>query len=152
MNNPVLLNPAGQLLPEIIQRLKEARKTKPIWAKQIDDACEVETLEGIVQANPGDYLCRGISAEHWPQKEEKLLEKYIASGEFDKDGWQRFEPKPDSEAVEATQYDRRFTISATWGELNGKAGDYVVRSRADLSDVWIVDRVIFESTYEVLSD
>ncbi|MFO0943829.1 MAG: NAD-binding protein [Pirellulales bacterium] len=151
MNKSVLLNPDGNLLPEIVQSLKDARKTKPIWAKLIEVAREVETLEGAMQANPGDYLCRGISAEQWPQKEKKLLEKYIASGEFDKDDWQRFDPKLDSEAVEAAQIDRPFIIKASWGELAGKDGDYVVRSKTDPADVWLVDRVIFEQSYEFAS-
>jgi hypothetical protein len=37
---------------------------------------------------------------------------------------------------------------AKWGELKGKAGDYIVRSIEDTSDIWIVDRAIFEASYE----
>ena len=151
MNQPTLINPDGQLLPAIAVRLKLARKSKPIWAKRVDEACEVETLEGRLQAQPGDYLCRGVRQELWPQKEKNLLEKYVASGRFDKDGWQRMDPKPDVQAVEAAQIDHSFIVKASWGELAGKAGDYVVRSRTDQSDVWLVDRVIFESTYQFVS-
>lgn len=148
MNVAELLNPEGQLLPEIARRLREARKTKPIWGKRAEVAGEVETLEGRLQFQHGDYLCRGIVGELWPQKESKLLEKYVASGQFDAEGWQRFDPKPDSQPVEATQIDHPFRVLAHWGELTGKSGDYLVRSKTDPTDVWIVDKTIFDATYE----
>jgi len=143
-----LLNPAGRLLPTVTARLFEARKTKPLWAMRVEVACQVDTLEGQLQAQPGDYLCRGVVGENWPQKESKLLEKYTPSGRFDMNGWQRFDPKPDSEPVEAAPIDHPFRVQAQWGELTGKPGDYVVRSKTDPTDVWIVDKSIFEGTYQ----
>lgn len=147
--NPVaaLLNPNGQLNADVAKRLWKARKSKPLWAKRLLDAQSVETLEGLLHAEAGDFLCRGVNGELWPQKAVKLLEKYSASESFD-NGWQRFDPKPDSEGVEATQVDHAFRIQAHWGILNGKPGDYVVRSRTDSTDVWIVDKSIFEATYQ----
>ncbi len=78
---------------------------------------EVETLEGRVNAQPGDFLCRGLLGEQWPQKGEKVLEKYTPSQQLDSEGWQRYEPKPDSDAVEAFQVNYPFHIIARWGEL-----------------------------------
>jgi hypothetical protein len=151
MNELPLLNPDGQVIPEFAARMVESRKTKPIWAKRIETTQDVETLEGRLVAAPGDYLCRGIIGEQWPQKESKLLEKYTPSGDFDEAGWQRFDPKPDSEPVEAAPVDQAFRVKAQWGELTGKAGDYIVRSKTDPTDVWIVDKAIFEGTYQAQS-
>ena len=143
-----LLNPDGQLLPELAARLCEARKTKSIWAKRVEVTQDVDTLEGRLVAGPDDYLCRGIIGEHWPQKGQKLLEKYVPSDEFDAVGWQRFDPKPEAAPVEAAQIDTPFRVTAQWGELKGKALDYVVRSTTDPTDIWIVDKAIFVASYE----
>ncbi len=126
----------------------ETRKTKPIWAKRIETKREVETLEGRLVAGPDDYLCRGIVGEYWPQKQSKLLEKYVSSNEVDSEGWRRFDPKPESTPVEAAQLATAFHVTAHWGELTGKAYDFVVRSKTDPSDIWIVDKAIFEASYE----
>lgn len=148
MTTTLLLNPNGQLLVEVASRLRQVRKTKPLWARLLDSDCEVESREGRLQARAGDYICRGVVGEQWPQEETKLFEKYVATGQFDADGWQRFDPKPDTRPVLAAQIDHAFRVVAHWGELNGKAGDYVVRSQSDVSDIWIVDKTIFEATYE----
>ncbi len=59
-SEPKLLNPNGKLLPDIERRLALARKTKPLWAKLIGQAMSVNTLEGTINAEPGDYLCREL--------------------------------------------------------------------------------------------
>lgn len=148
MNDLPLLNPNGQLMPEIAARMFETRKTKPIWAKRIETNREVETLEGRLVAGPDDYLCRGIIGEYWPQKHSKLLEKYVYSDEIDSEGWRRFDPKTEAAPVEAAQVATVFRVTAHWGELTGKANDYVVRSKTDPTDIWIVDKAIFEACYE----
>ncbi len=145
---PKLLNPSGKLLSEIANRLTPARKTKPLWAKLIDQMQVIETREGTLTAQPGDYLCRGIEGEPWPQKADKLREKYSPSREVDGDGWERYEPKPAAEGIEAAQFDQPFRVITQWGELQGKANDYVVRSKSDPADVWIVGQAIFEASYE----
>ena len=152
MNNSPLLNPNGQLLPELTTRLFEARKTKSIWAKRVKVEQDVETLEGRLKAGRDDYLCRGIFGEHWPQKFQKLLEKYVPSDKFDAEGWQRFDPKPEAAPVEAAPIETPFRVIAHWGELSGKANDYVVRSTTDPSDIWIVAKSIFEARYDRVAD
>ena len=150
MNDPKFewMNPDGELLEAVATRMREARKTKPLWARRVETAQQIESLEGIQQLKAGDYLCRGIQGEYWPQAHKKLLETYNASGEHDTDGFERFDPKPDGKWVQATTIDQPFRIVAKWGELKGKAGDYIVRSIEDTSDIWIVDRAIFEASYE----
>ncbi len=149
MNDSPLINPNGQLLPELKARLFEARKWKSIWAKRVEVQQEIETLEGRLIAGPDDFLCRGIVGEYWPQKFQKVLDKYLPSDEIDAEGWQRFDPRPETAPVEAAQVETAFRLIAHWGELNGKANDYVVRSTTDPTDIWIVDKAIFEASYDV---
>ena len=103
MPKPEVINPGGQLITEIEAQLFLAIKTKPLWAKQIDAPQEVVSLEGRERVEAGDYLCRGIQDEQWPQKAKKLLSTYIATSEKDDAGWQRFDPKPNAAPVQAAQ-------------------------------------------------
>ncbi len=148
MNSPKLLNPAGKLISEIEASLTLARKAKSLWAKRLETSTVINSLEGPLPAEAGDYICRGIHGEFWPQKARKLFDTYHATDQFNSDGWQQFSPKPDSAPVQAVQIDFPFSLTSHWGELVGKAKDYVVRSTSDSSDCWIVDRAIFESSYE----
>lgn len=143
-----LVNPNGSLTSEIVSQLFRARKTKPVWAKLVESPTEIRSLEGLQQVPAGSYLCRGIRGEYWPQSEKKLLETYNSSGEFDDQGFQRFDAKPDAPVVEAAQVDHAFRVVAHWGELNGKPNDYVVRSTTNPSDVWIVAQAIFDASYD----
>lgn len=147
MTKPRLLNPDGKLLAEIEPQLFLAVKTKPLWAKRVDEAQEVISLEGREKVAAGDYVCRGIHGELWPQQANKLLEKYLASKEFD-DGWQRFDPKPDIAPVQAAKLSYAFRVHAHRGELTGKPNDYIVSSTTDPTAIWIVDKAIFEASYE----
>jgi len=144
----LLVNPDGKLLEEIEQKLFKARKSRALWAKEVEAPMEIETLEGKITAQPGDYVCRGIVGEYWAQKAKKLLETYDPTDDRDDDGWQRFAPKPDAPLVEATQVEAPFRVIARWGELQGNAGDYVVRSTTDRTDIWIVGKAIFEASYD----
>lgn len=148
MGKPILLNPDGRVLPAIASGLRDARKTKSLWAKRIERASQIQTLEGFVSAEVGDYLCRGIEGEYWPQTKKRLLERYFATNHLDQEGWQRFDPKPDLQPVQAVAIDHPFRVLAQWGELTGKAYDYLVQSKADNKDIWIVDKTIFEASYE----
>lgn len=130
-----------------------ASKTKPLWAKMLNGDCSVETLEGKMAAHSGDYLCRGTTGESWPQKAETLLKKYSATGERDGDGWEKFIPRPEEAGVQAARIEHPFSVKASWGELQGNPGDYLVKSEADKDvtypdDIWIVKQTIFEATYE----
>ena len=147
-NEPRLLNPNGKLVADIEAALFLAKKTKSLWAKRLVASQKVNTIEGEVTANAGDYLCRGIAGELWPQRATKLQEKYESSGEFDSDGWELFNPKPNLAPVEAAQVATSFRVEAKWGELLGKTNDYVVRSTTDPTDIWIVDQAIFKVSYE----
>ncbi len=52
------------------------RKSLNVKAVKMPYAFEVETLEGIMKGNAGDYLVRGVSAEYYPIKKELFERTY----------------------------------------------------------------------------
>lgn len=130
-----------------------AKKVRSIRARKLEYDETVQTLEGPVEAKSGAYLCRGEAGEPWPQSAKSLHERYVETNEVDSEGWRLFTPRPDTEGVLAARIDHPFSVEATWGTLQGKAGDYVVKQFADRDvpnpkDVWIVDSTLFEATYQ----
>lgn len=130
-----------------------AKKVRPIWAKEVTECQTVDTLEGSETVEAGDYLCRGAAQEIWPQSADSLRKKYDPTDEADDEGWRKYVPKPDAKGVLAAQIDHAFKVHATWGELSGKSGDYLVKNYDDKDvdypeDVWIVDRDLFTATYK----
>ncbi|MEK6260373.1 MAG: hypothetical protein AABP62_17275 [Planctomycetota bacterium] len=132
-----------------------AKKTRPIWARRVEAAQTVTTLEGEEQVAAGDYLCKGEAGDIWPQTEKDLHKRYTATDEVDADGWRKYQPQPDAQGVMATQIDHPFEVQATWGQLTGKRGDFLVKNFQDREtaypdDVWIVDQTLFRQTYEAV--
>jgi hypothetical protein len=130
-----------------------ARKTRPIWARRLEQAERVTTLEGEEDVPAGTYLCRGEAGDLWPQTAERLEAKYLATDEVSADGWRKHLPHPDNTGVMAAGIDGAFAVTAQWGKLTGKPGDYLVKNYDDRDapypdDVWIVDASLFEATYE----
>ena len=131
-----------------------AKKTAPLWAKQLDEDQTIETLEGPTTAKAGDFLCRGAAGEFWPQSVKRLNEKYDQTEEIDENGFRKFVPKSQ---VMAAQVDHPFHVKTSWGDLEGEPGDFVLKSFDDKEveypdDVWIVDRKLFADTYEEVRD
>ena len=57
----------------------------------------------------------------------------------------------------ATPLDHPFEVQATWGQLSGKPGDFLLKNFSDREtaspeDVWIVDQTLFQQTYEAVAD
>ena len=57
----------------------------------------------------------------------------------------------------AAQIAHAFTVQAKWGELRGKAGDFLIKKYEDRDlvhpdDVWIVDQQLFAATYERVAE
>ncbi|MBM83800.1 MAG: hypothetical protein CMJ78_24860 [Planctomycetaceae bacterium] len=65
-----------QLLAQIGDAWARARKTQPLWAKVATEAGTLQSLEGPVSYEAGDYICRGVNDDFWVQDESKVLEKY----------------------------------------------------------------------------
>ena len=51
-----------------IEGFDEYQKVEPTKAVQMDEAFEVETLEGTMKGQKGDYLAQGVDGERWPVK------------------------------------------------------------------------------------
>jgi hypothetical protein len=152
MTQPRLLNPDGRLPGDIEQRLRRARKIRPLWAKRLVAAQDLATIEGNTAASAGDYLCRGVADEQWAQRADRLLARYLPSGVLDQAGFERFDPRPDAAVVEVAPVEVAFCVATRWGVLNGKAQDFVVRCTADPSDLWIVSRSIFQYSYQMIAE
>lgn len=148
--------PANQELLDEVARAQgwfHARKTQPIWAKRLEADQTVETLEGTEQVTAGTFLCRGEAGDVWPQRAERLESNYQATEELDADGWRKYVPRPDAEGVLAARVPHPFTVESRWGQLTGKAGDYLLKNFSDKNvpypdDVWIVDQTLFAATYQ----
>ena len=102
----------------------------------------IYTMEGPVAFQAGDYLVRGIKGEEYPIPPQNFAVLYDERS-MDPDGegfaWYR----PANIIHQAVQIAERKA-----GEIyTGKAGDYLVRTGQGSSG-WIVDRTIFEQTYE----
>lgn len=93
-------------------------------------------------------------------KTSKLLQKYTVV-DITEDGWLVCEPKPENE-VWATEYiegEGKFSIFAQWGEKmadgqyiqTGDVGDYILRSKTDPNDYWIVRKSLFDSIYNKIA-
>jgi hypothetical protein len=129
-----------------------AKKTRPILAKRLEADQTVKTLEGEEQVKAGHYLCKGEAGDIWPQTEKDLNKRYNSTEEVDADGWRKYVPHPDAQGVLATQIEHAFSVHASWGQLTGKPGDYLVKNFQDRetpypTDVWIVDQTLFGQTY-----
>jgi hypothetical protein len=129
-----------------------AKKTRPIWAKRIEQDQMVQTLEGVETVKAGHMLCRGEAGDIWPQTAEQLAKRYSPTEEMDAEGWRKHLPHPDAQGVMAIQIGHPFSVVASWGRLEGKAGDYLLKNYQDRDtdypdDVWIVDQKLFAQTY-----
>jgi hypothetical protein len=128
-----------------------------IWAKRLtkEDYDRrggiVNTMEGPVAFQPGDYLLRGIPGEEYPSTPQSFASFYDAqSMESDLDGFARYCPR--NLIHQAVQIAEPFAVeSGAGGFYTGKAGDYLVRTEK-LSSGRIVDRTIFEQIYERVVD
>lgn len=149
-----------------------ARKTMPIWARALnpqDINKEFQTIDHVAQvAREGFWLCAGVSGEPWFQRLEDILDKYEATAEerrqFDFDLYaciyHVFHPKANVASwvaqVNAVGVSGFFIepIYDPAHPLFSPIGGYVVREFTDdpygsaPKDVWLVQQVVFESTYE----
>lgn len=82
MNQPGQSKPTERVM-FVRENGKKYRKTAPVWAVQMTEPFEVETLEGTMRAEAGDYLCEGPKGERWPIKKEIFESTY----ELDEDVW-----------------------------------------------------------------
>jgi hypothetical protein len=150
---------------------RSATKTRPIVAKHVTALTTdqrllsqllIGTLEGREPIDAHNVICVGEHGDAWQSTPKKLLAKYSISS-IDQDGWLVCDPKPDN-AVDCFEVTSdhidgdQFYVVGLWGETlpdgtknvqTGLRGDIVCRSQTDQSDIWIVRRKLFNSTYEI---
>ena len=154
------------------QAWRLARKAKPIWARPVADdevGRTFTTADHVDQvARAGYWVSVGSSSEPWFQTADAIDLKYQrrrkAQHQFVFDDRPRtyFEFVPSTEArnwaacVDGPDIEG-FYVQPSYDRDNplySPAGGYVVRDPADdpyahePSDVWLVQRSLFESTYE----
>lgn len=54
------------------------KKLVVIFATQLSEPVEIETLEGTMRGNPGDWLIRGLRGEYYPCKPDIFEASYEA--------------------------------------------------------------------------
>lgn len=55
---------------------KYKKKPVVIEAYQTDEEVEIKTLEGVMKANKGDYIIKGVQGELYPCKPDIFYETY----------------------------------------------------------------------------
>ena len=71
-------NAQGKDITSISLAVTHSFRKKPvvIQAVQMSEEFYVETLEGTMKGNPGDWLIQGIKGELYPCKDEIFIETY----------------------------------------------------------------------------
>lgn len=112
-------------------------------------ACTVQSLEGIVHAQPGDALLTGAAGEKWRVSKAHFAQKYrpAPATVAGQDGTYVSSPN----RVLALQPPEPFEVLLADGKstLQGRVGDWLV----DYGDgsLGIVSQAIFPTTYEIVS-
>jgi PGDYG protein len=110
-----------------------------------------ETREGSagVAFKAGDAVLTGAAAESWPIARATFVRTYAPDqgSRMGQDG--KFVKNP--EPVLGVQMHEPFTVTASWGRLEGKPGDWLVQYDDAGKDFGILDQGIFRQTYERLT-
>jgi hypothetical protein len=130
------------------RRLAARKLQRIVQVRFTDEACTVQTPEGLVHARPGDAILTGIAGEHWRVSRLHFAERY--------------RPDPPTLAGEAGNYlslpTRILALPMTVSfevlladgisRLRGRPGDWLV----DYGDgsLGVVSQAIFAQTYEIL--
>jgi hypothetical protein len=123
-------------------------RTDPPYNKGHIRTPETPAGDAGVAFEAGDAILTGAAQESWPIARATFETTYAAAegGRMGRDG--RFVKKP--LPVLGVQMQERFAVTATWGRLEGKPGDWLVQYDDDGKDFGIVEEGIFEQTYERL--
>ena len=144
-------NGPSQAAQEALGRGMRARKrVGTVQVRFVDRNCAVETLEGVVQANPGDAIVTGSFGEVWPVARDSFAGKYKALPPLQPGAAGYYLSLPIE--VAATPMHAPFEVVLADGasRLHGQAGDWLV----DYGDgnLGIVNADIFKATYEILEE
>ena len=101
-----------------------------------------------VRFQAGDAVMTGPSGESWPIARATFESTYsaVSGGRMGQDSKFFKKPLP----VLAVQMTEPFTVTASWGHLEGKGGDWIVQYDEAGLDFGIVGSALFERTYQRL--
>ena len=112
-------------------------------------ARETPAGDAGVAFKTGDAILTGTAGESWPIA-KAVFEATYAPAEGSRMGQDgKFFKKP--LPVLAVQITEPFAVTASWGRLEGKPGDWLVQYDEVGRDFGIVDQVLFEQTYDRLT-
>ena len=66
-----------EINPENLPFFPYVKKPVQIYAIQIPEPFEVETLEGTMTGNPHDWLIKGVEGEYYPCKDSVFKKTYM---------------------------------------------------------------------------
>ncbi len=131
------------------QRVVARKLEREVQVRFAQEACTVQTNEGLVHARVGDAILTGINGEHWRVSKARFPDKYRPSTSTEAGADGAYVSLPNR--VFAVPMTSGFEVLLADGEskLTGRAGDWLV----DYGDgsLGIVSRRVFATTYEVVS-
>lgn len=65
-----------------------------VMARQTQTEEKIETLEGTMRANPGDFIITGVNGEHYPCKPDVFAKTYYPVGSEAEAAWDKWFTKP----------------------------------------------------------
>ena len=123
--------------------MKVFKKPIPVKVQYLFEPTVVQTLEGPVTAGLGQALMIGPKDDPYPISLESLFSTYNVDEELGIAYKRRI-------LVDARQITEPTEVTVEWSKekLYGKPGDYLVTYESGKQ--WIVEKGIFEETYEVV--
>ena len=138
-------NPELSEDPDAIETFK---KPLPLHFRIADDEETIETKEGPVTAQGGDYIMTGTEDENWPIPAIKFEQTYDILSTYDKEPV-RGEAAKKKIIAFAKQMSEPFQVKVSWSSdlLSGDPDDYLVQYGP--GDYGVVGKEIFDKTYEI---
>ena len=111
------------------------RKPITVEAYQTDTELEIETLEGTMKANKGDYIVTGIKGEQYPVKQDIFKETYTPVDENDS-------------SIEDYVMDNCIEWSNLLSELSRKEEEYMnIKEKIFDKKQWMEENTDFKELY-----
>ena len=130
------------------RRVQARKLEREVQVRFANDACTVQTREGIVHAKPGDAILTGTAGEQWRVSRARFAQKYrpVAPTLPGEPG--RYQSLPYRILALPMQQSFEVLLADGSSRLSGRAGDWLV----DYGDgsLGIVAPAIFATTYQIL--
>lgn len=101
----------------------------------INGTCQIETLEGVMTANKGDYIIKGVKGEFYPCKPEIFEATY----DLEPSGQTSMADRSDTTAKVAALADRFIVVDVDSGLRLDDETDGIGFSTADAAERWILN-------------